>query len=237
MMIRISIIYHYLHLIDEDIYSFFKNSKVYRGGFMYKLLLLDNVSNIWPMVVLITIIISSFRIAYLVRYNKKFVFHRELLGLITVVYILCLYYVATYQDINYGGINLVPFREMFRYTFGSYKFMRNVVGNILMFIPFGFLASYYLKANKVSYSLILSLIVSLTIELVQLKIGRTFDIDDVILNVVGGFVGYILFVGVSAIESKLPKFMRSDGFINFIFILILCIIIIYTFNLNIINLS
>ena len=46
---------------------------------MFKVLLLDNVMNIWPMIVLITVIVSSFRIAYLIKYNKKFVFHRELL--------------------------------------------------------------------------------------------------------------------------------------------------------------
>ncbi len=199
---------------------------------MFKVLLLDNVMNIWPMIVLITVIVSSFRIAYLIKYNKKLVFHRELLALIFMIYILCLYYVVTYQDVNYGGVNLVPFKEMFRYSFGSPKFVKNVVGNILMFLPFGFFVSYYLKANKVGYPLVLTLIVSLTIELVQLKIGRVFDIDDVILNVVGGFCGFLIYVALSAIESRLPKFMKRDSFINFIFILILCIILIYSFNID-----
>ena len=36
------------------------------------------------------------------------------------------------------------------------------------------------------------MLVSLTIEIVQLKIGRTFDIDDVILNTCGGMLGYSL---------------------------------------------
>ena len=202
---------------------------------MFKVLLLDNVMNIWPMIVLITVIVSSFRIAYLIKYNKKFVFHRELLTLIFMIYILCLYYVVTYQDVNYGGVNLVPFKEMFRYSFGSPKFVKNVVGNILMFLPFGFFVSYYLKANKVGYPLVLTLIVSLTIELVQLKIGRVFDIDDVILNVIGGFCGFLIYVALSAIESRLPKFMKRDSFINFIFILILCIILIYSFNIDVIG--
>ena len=202
---------------------------------MFKVLLLDNVMNIWPMIVLITVIVSSFRIAYLIKYNKMFVFHRELLALIFMIYILCLYYVVTYQDVNYGGVNLIPFKEMFRYSFGSPKFVKNVVGNILMFLPFGFFVSYYLKANKVSYPLVLTLIVSLTIELVQLKIGRVFDIDDVILNVIGGFCGFLIYVALSAVESRLPKFMKRDSFINFIFILILCIILIYSFNIDIIG--
>lgn len=202
---------------------------------MFRMLLLDNARNIWPMVVLITVIVSSFRIAYLIKYNKKFVFHKELLSLIFMIYILCLYYVVTYQDVGYGGINLVPFKEMFRYSFGSPKFIKNVIGNILMFLPFGFFVSYYLKANKVSYPFILTLIVSLTIELVQLRIGRIFDIDDIILNVVGGFCGFLIYIALSAIESRLPKFMKRDSFINFIFILILCIMFIYSFNIDVIG--
>ena len=202
---------------------------------MFRILLLDNVMNIWPMVVLITVIVSSFRITYLIKNNKKFVFHREFLALLFMIYILCLYYVVTYQDVNYGGVNLVPFKEMFRYSFGSPKFIKNVVGNIIMFIPFGFFVSYYLRANKVGYPLVLTLIVSLTIELVQLKIGRVFDIDDVILNVIGGFCGFLIYVALSAIESRLPKFMKRDSFINFIFILILCIILIYSFNIDVIG--
>lgn len=202
---------------------------------MFRVLLLDNVMNIWPMVVLITVIVSSFRIAYLIKNNKKFVFHREFLALLFMIYILCLYYVVTYQDVNYGGVNLVPFKEMFRYSFGSPKFIKNVVGNIIMFIPFGFFVSYYLKANKLGYPVILTLIVSLTIELVQLKIGRVFDIDDVILNVVGGFCGFLIYVGLSAISNRLPKFMKRDAFINFIFIIILCIILIYSFNIDVIG--
>lgn len=202
---------------------------------VFRMLLLDNARNIWPMVVLITVIVSSFRIAYLIKYNKKFVFHKELLSLIFMIYILCLYYVVTYQDVGYGGINLVPFKEMLRYSFGSPKFIKNVIGNILMFLPFGFFVSYYLKANKVSYPFILTLIVSLTIELVQLQIGRIFDIDDIILNVVGGFCGFLIYIALSAIESRLPKFMKRDSFINFIFILILCIIFIYSFNIDVIG--
>ena len=202
---------------------------------IFRMLLLDNAKNIWPMVVLITVIVSSFRIAYLIKYNKKFVFHKELLSLIFMIYILCLYYVVTYQDVGYGGINLVPFKEMLRYSFGSPKFIKNVIGNILMFLPFGFFVSYYLKANKVSYPFILTLIVSLTIELVQLRIGRIFDIDDIILNVVGGFCGFLIYIALSAIESRLPKFMKRDSFINFIFILILCIMFIYSFNIDVIG--
>ena len=146
---------------------------------------------------------------------------------------MCLYYVVTSQDINYGGINLIPFKEMFRYEFGSYKFIKNIIGNILLFIPYGFYSSYYLSNRKIGTNVMLCLIASFAIEAIQYYIGRVFDIDDIILNVLGGFIGCLLYVALTAIKSKLPKFMKSDAFLNFLFILVLIIGIIYGFNINI----
>ena len=39
----------------------------------------------------------------------------------------------------------------------------------------------------------MTLIVSIIIELIQLKIGRAFDVDDIILNIAGGLLGYFLY--------------------------------------------
>ena len=56
------------------------------------------------------------------------------------------------------------------------------MGNILLFIPYGFLSSYYLDNKKFGVITILTIITTLTIETVQYYIGRVFDIDDIILN-------------------------------------------------------
>ena len=82
-------------------------------------------------------------------------------------------------------------------------------------------------------TLILTLITSSTIEIVQYYIGRVFDIDDIILNILGGIVGFLLYIGFDAIKNRLPKFFRSDAFLNFLIILIIVLIIVYSFNLNI----
>ena len=111
--------------------------------------------------------------------------------------------------------------------------MKNIIGNILLFIPYGFFSSYYLNNKKISTNVILCLIASLSIECIQNYIGRVFDIDDIILNVLGGFCGCLLFVALSAIRSKMPKFMRSDAFLNFLFILIIILFVILGFNINI----
>ena len=198
-----------------------------------KNIILDMLPSIWPMLLFVTIVAVSIRGAYLMKSNKKFVFHKELLSLVFILYVLCLYYILTYQDSGGSSINLIPFKEMFRYTFGSYKFIKNVVGNILLFLPFGFFVSYYLNTRKMSTPLVVSLIVSFSAEAIQYYIGRVFDIDDIILNVFGGFLGYLLFVILNGIKSKLPKFMKSDGFINFIVIIIVILIILFSMGINI----
>lgn len=193
----------------------------------------DMMPKIWPMLAFISIVAITLRGAYLFRGSRRFVLHKEILSLVFILYILCLYYILMGQDIASTGINLVPFREIFRYDFGSYKFMKNVIGNILLFIPFGFFASYYLNNRKVSLICMVSLIVSALTEGLQYYTGRVFDIDDIILNVLGGFIGYLLYVGLTAIKGKLPRFMKSDAFINFIVILLVILLILFSFDINI----
>jgi len=192
----------------------------------------DMWGTMWPLIVFVSVVAISLRMAFL-KGNKKFVFHRELMALIFIIYILCLYFVVTGQDINYGGVNLVPFKEMFRYQFGSYKFMKNIVGNILLFIPYGFFSSYYLNNRKISTNVILCLIATCCIESIQYYIGRVFDIDDIMLNTLGGFIGCLMFVALTAIKAKLPKFMKSDGFLNLLFIVIIVLFVILGFNIDV----
>ena len=155
-------------------------------------------SQIWPMIFICSVIMVILRIAYLIknRATEKFVFHKEIFMFVFIIYMMCLFYVVSFQDIdsaNISGYNIVPFKEMFRYKIGSRLFFKNVIGNFLMFVPFGFFSTYILRKIKYRWIFIITLIISLTIELTQTKIGRVFDIDDVILNVLGGTLGYYIF--------------------------------------------
>ena len=188
--------------------------------------------DVWPMIIIITVIVSSLRITYIITRHKKFLLHRELIYLIAIIYILCLFHVVTFQDVNYGISNFTPFKEIFRYSFGSPKFIRNVVGNIVLFIPYGFIASYLLKNKRFSVITILTIIVSVTIETVQYYIGRVFDIDDIILNVIGGIVGFLIYIGLDAIRNKV-KILKNDTVLDILIIIILTLVIIYSFNINI----
>lgn len=202
---------------------------------MIKQTFMEVLPDVWPMLIIITVIISSLRIAYLITKHKKFLLHKEIIYLLAIIYILCLFHVVTFQDINYGESNFVPFKEIFRYSFGSHKFIRNVLGNIILFIPFGFLSSYLLKNRHLSVVTILTLIASGTIETVQYYIGRVFDIDDIILNLIGGIVGFLIFIGLDAIRNKV-KLLKNDTVLDILIIIILVLVMVYSLNINVFNL-
>lgn len=95
------------------------------------------------------------------------------------------------------GYNLIPFRTI-RFYFDNKQFhipgseVSNVFGNIILLTPFGFLLPLVFpqKASflKVSFAV---LMLSLVLEIIQFMANIGFsDIDDVILNVAGGMIGY-----------------------------------------------
>lgn len=202
---------------------------------MIKSIFMDVIPDVWPMLIIILVIICSLRITYLIIKHKRFQLHKELIALIFIVYILCLFHVVTFQDNNYGVSNFVPFKEIFRYEIGTDKFIKNVLGNIMLFIPYGFLSSYYLNNKKFSVITILTVITTLTIETVQYYIGRVFDIDDIILNLTGSIIGFLIFVGLDAIRNKV-KLFKNDTVLDILIILILAVVIIYSFNINLFGL-
>ncbi len=158
--------------------------------------ILDIFGGALPTVVICSVIAITLRITYLFKHRVRCHIVHELLSLVFIIYIVCLFYVVTFQDIDGPWVmrfNFYPFREMFRYSFGSRLFLKNVLGNLLLFVPYGFFVSYVLKERRLSIVLLLTCILSCTIEFMQLQIGRVFDIDDILLNVMGGLFGYLIY--------------------------------------------
>ena len=183
----------------------------------------------YPMILIFTVVLVSMRLVYLITHKEPFVFYREMFMFIFLLYSLMLFYVVTFQDVNYGTNNFVPFHEIFRYEFGSSYFVHNVLGNIILFIPFGYFVSHIMKTRKPWPMLSITLITSVVIEFTQLNIGRTFDVDDIILNIIGGVGGYLVYLLIDVLEHRLPPFFNSNMFKNIlIFILILIIVLIYS---------
>lgn len=100
--------------------------------------------------------------------------------------------IALMADINYIPLKTIRF-YFNRYPVTSEIFMVNIVGNVLMFIPWGFFLSFLWNQNRTFLRIFsLSLVLTVGIEAFQLFIGRTVDIDDIILNVLGSLLGYWL---------------------------------------------
>lgn len=180
----------------------------------------------WPMIVLTCVVLVTIRIAYLIKNKEKFVFHHDFIILLFVIYILCLFQIVTTQDVpGEHGINITLFKELTRYELGSKLFYKNIIGNILLFVPFGFFTSYLLKLNKKSFIMFLTLLVSLVIETIQLKIGRAFDIDDILLNFIGGFVGYLVYRLFDGLLGDLKDSIKESIMLMLILIFITLIIV------------
>ena len=194
---------------------------------MFKNSIVSIFEEVWPMLLICSIIAVQLRAVYLYKNKKPLILYKELLYLISIIYIMCLFYVVTFQDVSWSTSNFTLFKEMFRYEFGTKLFFHNVIGNMLMFIPFGFLISYFLKLEKPYSIIILSLITSVTIEVTQLLIGRVFDIDDIILNVIGGFIGFLLFYILGKIEKHLPNWLKKGWIYSIIMVILIVMAIIY----------
>ena len=186
----------------------------------------DVIQMTWPMVLVSIVIIVSIRITYLIKNKERFTFYKELVALSMIIYVLMLFQVVTSQDVvSWSTSNFIPFKEMFRYRLGSRLFFKNVLGNLALFLPYGFFASYTLKCEKGRAIIFLTLLASITIEFVQLSIGRVFDVDDIILNVAGGYLGYTLYHYGHRLVAKMPNFCKSEWFLNIVSIIILLCVI------------
>jgi len=104
------------------------------------------------------------------------------------------------------GINLVPFRTIagFFVHYNRDIFMVNIVGNIAMFMPWGFgLVLLWEKNRNIRSVTAYSLLLPLFIEASQLFIGRSVDVDDVILNFAGSCLGAGVYCCCSQLRGKL----------------------------------
>jgi len=98
-----------------------------------------------------------------------------------------------------------------------------VLLNILMTVPFGFFFKFFLNMKRRNI-ILLTFLFSLIIELSQLTglfftypgSYRLFDVDDLIFNTLGGFLGTVLANNINDLMPNLDKnsYVRLDSFIK-----------------------
>ena len=188
------------------------------------------LKDIWPMLLLFVIVIVTIRIIDLIINKKKFVLYKDLFILAFILYMFLLFELVTSTDFESYSNNFIPFKEIMRYEYTSKLFYKNVLGNVLLFVPFGYFENKMLKNKQKNIGVFITLVTSLSIELIQMNIGRSFDIDDIILNLVGGILGCIIYKFLDFIKEKLPNCLRKTWIYNIVWILILLFSTLFLLN-------
>lgn len=138
-----------------------------------------------------------------------------------VLYIMFVFYFLLISEV-YGRTgemqeyhyNLVLFKEISRFwnyreQLGMFATVSNLLGNILIFLPFGFFMPMASKRRRFFRTSFYCLVLSLIVELSQLylKVG-CFDVDDLFLNTIGGMLGYITFTVCNMIRRSCDRKSR-----------------------------
>jgi len=133
-----------------------------------------------------------------------------------LIYISILVYFLFFADMlgrtsgatNYR-YNLTPFKEIRRFIvysgyLGVSSVCTNLLGNVAAFVPFGIFLPI-LTNNRLKFYQVTVYTFSLTlmIEMIQLisRVG-IFDVDDMILNTLGGIIGYLMFFVWKSIKER-----------------------------------
>lgn len=133
-----------------------------------------------------------------------------LAGLMSIVYTLTGVSPLSgfHTSVNFNDIQRVPLftiKQMMNSIETKYA-LTNIAGNILMFVPFGFLVPLVsVKMRRFFLTIPAGAFLSVCIELWQLLLVRGTDIDDVILNTSGVMLGYFVYF---IFIHMCPKFGR-----------------------------
>ena len=97
--------------------------------------------------------------------------------------------------VDYHLLNLRPFIWLTEvYEMGHAKMIEQLVTNIFMFLPYGFLLPIVFQKMRCWWKTDIAVAgFSFLIEFVQYFIGRSCDVDDLIMNTLGGCLGYGIF--------------------------------------------
>lgn len=110
---------------------------------------------------------------------------------------------------SYVPMNLVPFIDV---SYGRGDFIRQIVLNVIMTIPFGFLLPLIKSKTSLIKLMLYTFLLSLGIEILQPLVSdfRSSDITDLITNVFGGVLGYILYFLFRPLTAKILCYIKNE---------------------------
>jgi len=100
---------------------------------------------------------------------------------------------------NFKKANYIPFHTIGFYLSGKSKLkyaLENLIGNIIIFIPLAIFVPLLLKNfTGIRKVILITFFIRLAFEIIQLfTLFGSFDVDDLILNSLGGIIGYMIFI-------------------------------------------
>lgn len=141
----------------------------------------------------------------------RFIFVCYLTGLISLIVLPANFWLFFYDGIflgwwdemgqifQLGEINLVP--SVIKWLNGELSIgswvKTMLIGNVAMFVPFGFFLPFVTKTKSCKKTVLSSIAVPICFETLQLFFGRSFDVDDLICNLIGIIVGAVIAFVVS----------------------------------------
>ena len=168
-----------------------------------------------PITIVIGIVYLILRLVFLKRKNRHIAWFSEIMRLLFVCYLtgLCSlvilpanFWLSFFDAIffgwredmgaffDFGEINLIP--TIVKCLSGDYSLgswvKEMLVGNIIMFIPFGFFLPFVVENLNRRNAFMIFLVVPFVVESLQLFVGRSLDIDDLICNFLGIIIGFII---------------------------------------------
>lgn len=171
------------------------------------------ITTLLTMITAVPVVIIVRFVYFKITTRKVNIWHEAALILFVTFCIgLAMNTIMPIRGLEYGlsleNLNFIPFNTLIEmFGKGGDVSILNLIGNIVMFMPFGFFPAVLWNNVKFWQAVNTTFSVSLFIEIVQLFIaGRATDIDDLILNVIGGILGWYVYL---ILKKLFPNFLSK----------------------------
>lgn len=157
--------------------------------------------------------LALFIVLFIILYNlyiRKKINKIQVIGVI----LLFIYYMLVYgscvftRNISHSDPELEIFWSWKIALKGNRVFLIEIIMNIVMFIPIGLL--YRMIDNRFFRCFVIGMLLTLTIEMSQLIFQRgLFELDDIIHNVLGCMIGYVISCWIVNVLSFIRKYNKA----------------------------
>lgn len=151
----------------------------------------------------LSILAFIFRLLLKKMRHEEAHWRKEFVWLLFVFYIIALVEITVIRDGKHlfdwwkyshgmNSVQLIPIISTLKEAqYGAWAILYPVLGNLVWFVPFGFLSGVLYPSLRLRRIALASLLLSVTIELMQwIFMSGISDIDDVLFNLCGGIAGY-----------------------------------------------